>query len=160
MLATSKYAGPPEVVDPIAKTSTPAPSVKPAQPTSAKPDDVNPVGWTASGTDLKLLWEINASADWAVSPTPLSPPNWRVVGVVQRGSQSQAIVQIDNDPAPRFFKLGDTLPGGAKLTSVAPDLIKVTIAQPEQGSSAINLPVLAGALESSSKATTATTLRP
>lgn len=160
VLATSKYAAPPEVVDPTSATPTPTSSVKATQAASAKPDDVKPAGWTASSTDLKLLWEINASADWAVSPTPLSPPNWRVVGVVQRGNQSQAIVQVDNDPTPRFFKLGDTLPGGAKLTSVAPDLIKVTIPQSEQASSAINLPVLAGALESSSKTTTATTLRP
>ncbi len=173
VVSKSNYAGPPDIFDAVAAMAATAASASSSTKISAtaskltaaktvKPtfEDVKPAGWTASATELKQMWESNAASNWEVRSTPLSAPNWSIVGVVQRGTQSQAIVLLAGDPNPQFFKLGDTLPGGAKLTSVEPALIKVTLPDTAQASFAVNVPVLTGALEASTKLTTVTTARP
>lgn len=104
------------------------------------PAAVVPTGWQGTGSALLQMWDLGAQSEWAVRPAPLSPRNWRISGVVQRGEQTQAIVQFDGDPAPKFFKIGDTLPGGAKLAWVKPNVIGVVM--PKTGVLAV--PVLDG----------------
>ncbi|WP_287740098.1 hypothetical protein [Diaphorobacter sp.] len=74
---------------------------------------------------MERMWETNASKAWQVRPIPLTLPNWFITGVIQRGEQTQIIVQFDGDPQPRFLKIGDTLPGGGKLSWVRPNAIGV-----------------------------------
>ena len=147
LLPQPRYARPPDVFDPLdslattaslsGATTTAAPV--PASPASA-PVAVLPAGWQGAGTALQQMWDLGAQAEWKVRPAPLSRPNWRISGVVQRGEQTQVIVQIDGEPAPKFFKIGDMLPGGAKLAWVKPNVIGVVM--PKVGAMAV--PVLSG----------------
>ena len=71
------------------------------------------------------MWETTAGQAWQVRAAPITPPNWYITGVVQRGEKTQIIVQFDGEPTPRFLKIGDTLPGGGKLAWVRPGTIGV-----------------------------------
>ena len=147
-----RFSRPPQVFDPLEALAAQA-SLVAATPTVAQQPfsqasksvgqavtAVVPTGWQGSGSALLQMWDLGAQSDWAVRPAPLSPRNWRISGVVQRGEQTQAIVQFDGDPAPRFFKIGETLPGGAKLAWVKPNVIGVVM--PKAGVLAV--PVLDG----------------
>ena len=119
----------------------------------ATPPDVLPAGWGAGNTSLDQLWEGNAKAEWAVRATPLTAPNWRISGVVQRGGETLVMVQFDGDPAMKFLKIGDPLPGGGKLAWVKPDVIGVAFAK----RAPVAIPVLGGPPASASTSTTAAT---
>jgi hypothetical protein len=153
LLTQPRYPRPPEVFDAVdalatqasmasATPTTPTASPMPANPASAAnpAQAVLPVGWQGAGTALQQMWDLGAQAEWKVRPAALTRPNWRISGVVQRGEQTQAIVQIDGELAPKFFKIGDTLPGGAKLAWVKPNVIGVVM--PKVG--ALAVPVLDG----------------
>jgi hypothetical protein len=157
ILTNPRYIKPPELFDPIsamaaaraasAPASAPASTNTRASVTTSKPavNAVAPVGWAGTGSALQQMWESNARTDWKVRPAPLTAPNWRINGVVQRGQQTQVIVQFDGETVPRFFKLGDVLPGGAKLAWVKPNVIGVVLVQND----ALALPVLDGQTQSS-----------
>ncbi len=148
LLTQPRYPRPPEVFNPVdavatqasqAATTPTTPAVA-ANPASAASPTVQPVGWQGAGTAMQQMWDLGGQAEWRIRPAALSRPNWRINGVVQRGEQTQAIVQIDGEQAPRFFKIGDTLPGGAKLAWVKPNVIGVVM--PKVG--ALAVPVLDG----------------
>lgn len=122
-----------------------------AGPAKAAPPDVLPAGWDGTSTSLDQLWEGNAKAEWAVRATPLTAPNWRISGVVQRGGETLVMVQFDGDPAMKFLKIGDLLPGGGKLAWVKPDVIGVAFAK----RAPVAIPVLGGPPASASTSTTA-----
>jgi hypothetical protein len=157
ILTNPRYAKPPELFDPIsamaaaraasAPASGPAPTTTRASAPTSKPavPAIAPVGWAGTGSALQQMWESNARTEWKVRPAPLTAPNWRISGVVQRGQQTQVIVQFDGETVPRFFKLGDVLPGGAKLAWVKPNVIGVVLVQND----ALALPVLDGQTQSS-----------
>jgi hypothetical protein len=173
ILTKPRYAKPPELFDPIAAmaartASAPALATAAASPRSSAsatkpipPQPIAPVGWAGTGTILEQMWESNARVEWKVRPEPITAPNWRISGVVQRGQQTQIIVQFDGEAAPRFFKLGDVLPGGAKLAWVQPNVIGVVLVQHD----AVAVPVLDGHTQSSAPAkasptTAASTVKP
>ncbi len=139
IIGGSFYARPPPVFDTIAAMALMAPAsaasasgpavanaAAPARTAASAAAEVVPFGWAGAGASLDQLWESNAAASWNVRPTPLTAPNWRISGVVQRGAQTQVIVQFDGEPETRFFKVGDVLPGGGKLTWVKPNVIGVS----------------------------------
>jgi hypothetical protein len=158
ILTNPRYVKPPDLFDPVAAmAATRAASAPPPAPTNplasasaSKPGvpAIAPVGWAGTGSALQQMWESNARTDWKVRPVPLTAPNWRISGVVQRGQQTQVIVQFDGETIPRFFKLGDVLPGGAKLAWVKPNVIGVVLVQHD----ALALPVLDGQTQSSAPA--------
>lgn len=134
--------------------AAPAPtSPLPAGSAKAVPPDVLPAGWDGTSTSLDQLWEGNAKAEWAVRATPLTAPNWRISGVVQRGGETLVMVQFDGDPAMKFLKIGDPLPGGGKLAWVKPDVIGVAFAK----RAPVAIPVLGGPPESASTSAIAAT---
>lgn len=148
ILNQPRYPRPPAVFDPVEALAvqaslaggTTTKSLASSGSTASAPVAVQPVGWAGPGSVLQQMWDLGTQAEWAVRPAPLSPRNWRINGVVQRGEQTQAIVQFDGEPEPRFFKIGDTLPGGAKLAWVKPNVIGVVM--PKAG--ALAVPVLDG----------------
>lgn len=91
---------------------------------ASEPIDIIP-GGVIAGDAVGRMWETTASQAWQVRATPITPPNWYITGVVQRGEKTQIIVQFDGEPAPRFLKIGDVLPGGGKLAWVRPDAIGI-----------------------------------
>ena len=91
---------------------------------SAKAPDIVP-GGVVAGHAVDRMWETTAGQAWQVRAAPITPPNWYITGVVQRGEKTQIIVQFDGEPTPRFLKIGDTLPGGGELAWVRPGTIGV-----------------------------------
>ena len=166
VMAPSFYTRPPvpfdiaaALADIAAKAAARSPaSAAPVSPVAAGlvkaiPPDVLPAGWGAGNNSLDQLWEGNAKAEWAVRATPLTAPNWRISGVVQRGGETLVMVQFDGDPAMKFLKIGDPLPGGGKLAWVKPDVIGVAFAK----RAPVAIPVLGGPPASASNSTTAAT---
>lgn len=102
--------------------------------------DIQPAGMSSSTVTTDLLWETTANQPWQVRPQPITPPNWYITGVVRRGEQTQVIVQLDGEPMPRMFKVGDTLPGGARLGWVRPNAIGVVTPTKKT----LDVPVLGG----------------
>jgi hypothetical protein len=154
VLTGPRYVRPPLVFDPsVAIAAATAASAAASAATSNNkikspiPVDVVPGGWAGKGTDIERAWESNAQTGWNIRTIPLTPPNWRISGVVQRGSQTQVIVLIDGEPNPKFFKIGDTLPGGAQLAWVQPDVVGVV-----SNGGNIAVPVLEGQTQAASKA--------
>ena len=96
----------------------------PASLPSTKVPDIVP-GGAVTGHAVVRMWETTANQAWQVRAAPITPPNWYITGVVQRGDKTQVIVQFDGEPAPRFLKIGDVLPGGSKLAWVRPGAIGV-----------------------------------
>lgn len=131
---------------PLFRAEPPAPSAAPGPaagvPGTATPSpaDIQPAGLGGNATPTDLLWETTASQPWQVRPQPITPPNWYITGVVRRGEQTQVIVQFDGEPMPRMFKVGDTLPGGARLGWVRPNAIGVIMSNKK----ALDVPVLGG----------------
>lgn len=153
VVAQPRFVRPPTVFDPVEALAAQAsltgdirpaalPQGRKAANVTATPvqQRIEPTGWQGKGNALLQMWDLGVQPDWAVRPAPLSPPNWRISGVVQRGEQTQAIVQFDGDPVPKFFKIGDKLPGGAKLAWVKPNVMGVVM--PKAGVLAV--PVLDG----------------
>ena len=96
----------------------------PASLPSTKVPDIVP-GGAVTGHAVVRMWETTANQAWQVRAAPITPPNWYITGVVQRGEKTQIIVQFDGEPTPRFLKIGDVLPGGGKLAWVRPDAIGI-----------------------------------
>lgn len=109
---------------PPPEEETPAQAISAQGLVSNKPFEIVPGGMVV-GQAVDHMWETTTKLDWQVSPTPLTPPNWFITGVVKRGEQTQIIVQFDGESKPRFLKIGDVLPGGGKLAWVRPDAIGV-----------------------------------
>lgn len=105
---------------------------------SANLDTVVVPGGVMEGNLVDRMWETNAQQAWQVRSQPLTPQNWYITGVVQRGTATQVIVQFDGEPTPKFFKIGETLPGGSKLAWVRPDAIGVVTPNKKK----IDVPVL------------------
>ncbi len=125
---------------PLATQATPEPAAMaghPAEPSAGAPADIVP-GGAVAGNAVSRMWETNANQAWQVRPEPLTPRNWYITGVVQRGDKTQIIVQFDGEPMPRFLKIGDVLPGGGKLAWVRPGAIGVLT----PGKKRIGVPVL------------------
>jgi hypothetical protein len=97
-------------------------------------------GGAVAGNAVQRMWEASANLAWQVRATPITPPNWYITGVVQRGDKTQIIVQFDGEPAPRLLKLGDVLPGGGKLAWVRPGAIGVITPNRKR----LGVPVLSG----------------
>ena len=117
--------------------TTVASSGKVAMESPTQTSEVVP-GGVVEGNVVDRMWETNAQQGWQVRTQPLTPQNWYITGVVQRGTATQVIVQFDGDPVPKFYKIGETLPGGSKLVWVRPDAIGVITPNRKK----INVPVL------------------
>ncbi len=120
----------------------PVPANAPTAAAGAQTLEIIP-GGAVAGNAVQRMWEASANIPWQVRATPITPPNWSITGVVQRGEQTQIIVQFDGEPAPRFLKIGDVLPGGAKLAWVRPGAIGVVTPSRKR----LGVPVLSGSQE-------------
>jgi hypothetical protein len=71
------------------------------------------------------LWGVVAVA--ANGPAaPLNTPEWRFVGVFNDGKEPQIMISIDKKPAVSL-KVGEALPGGAKILKISADQICVLV---------------------------------
>lgn len=71
------------------------------------------------------LWGIVAAPAGGVT-APLNTPEWRFVGVFNSGKEQQVMISIDKKPAVSL-KVGEELPGGAKILQIRDDQICVLV---------------------------------
>lgn len=86
---------------------------------------------------LQEMWEVSLQMPHKIGDKPLTAENWFITGVVMRGAEQQVIVQRGSDPKPHFHKVGDLLPGGARIAWVRPNAIGLITPKSEQ----ISLPL-------------------
>jgi hypothetical protein len=70
------------------------------------------------------LWGVVAGGTAAAGP--LNTPEWRFVGVFDDGKEPQVMISVDNKPAVAL-KIGEQLPGGAKILRIGADQICVLV---------------------------------
>jgi hypothetical protein len=71
------------------------------------------------------LWGVVVAAA-NVSAPPLNSPEWRFVGIFNDGKEPHVMISIDKKPAVSL-KVGEDLPGGAKILKIGDDTICVLI---------------------------------
>ena len=100
-------------------TATPARPV-PAAPTMTAAAAATPAPTrTESATQPQWpIWEFRLRQPIPPREPSLTPPGWRLVGAVQNGGQWRLIIQTQGKPEPQFLKVGDTLPGGARIVAI------------------------------------------
>lgn len=59
----------------------------------------------------------------AAEEKPLTPPDWRIVGVFVEGQQRGVLVATEGQPLPATLRIGDALPGGAKIVDIGNERI-------------------------------------
>ncbi|MBV8467553.1 MAG: hypothetical protein JO218_16555 [Burkholderiales bacterium] len=78
-----------------------------------------------------LAARIDAANPWGTQhpqadQAPLTPPEWRILGSAANGEEHLAVVRIEGQ-APTTLKVGDALPGGAKICAVDADRLCVVV---------------------------------
>ena len=81
---------------------------------------------------LQEMWEVALQTPHKIGDRPLTAENWFITGVVMRGDEQQVIVQRGSDPKPHFHKVGDLLPGGARIAWVRPNAIGLVTPKSER----------------------------
>jgi hypothetical protein len=76
------------------------------------------------------LWRSGAAP--AAMPTQeapaLTPPDWRIAGVYAEGGKQVALLNIDElPPRQQQLRVGDKLPGGAKILAITPDRVCILL---------------------------------
>ena len=117
------------------------PPTVPAADESAPPETVQKSGIPPPGgfpvSVLQEMWEASLRTPHKIGDKPLTAENWFITGVVMRGTEQEVIVQRGSDPKPHFHKVGDLLPGGARIAWVRPNAIGLITPKSEQ----ISLPL-------------------
>lgn len=72
------------------------------------------------------LWGRGTQAAAAVKDIPLTAPNWRIGGVVAAQQDNIVLLAVEGMPV-RQLRVGDDLPGGAKLLGIAADRICIRL---------------------------------
>ena len=85
------------------------------------------------------LSEINRARLWRSAAAPeaglpaqeapaLTPPDWRIAGVFTQGGKPVALLNIDElPPRQQQLRVGDKLPGGAKILAITPDRLCILL---------------------------------
>lgn len=82
-----------------------------------------------------LVQTIEANKLWGAGNSLLAPqleekaltaPNWRITGVVAAGREHVALLLVESQPVQQL-KVGDKLPGGAKILDIAPDRLCILL---------------------------------
>ncbi len=113
------------VVEP---TTLRAAAKPPASATAVKPTvDYVERARGVSSAAFSQAWEISRLTDHQASPTPPKTQLWRVAGLTQVGSETRVLVVFEGSTAPELKKVGDTLPGGAKIVSIDATSVEVLV---------------------------------
>lgn len=110
-----------------------APAPQPAPQPASKPQD-EADAWTLPAITPqkpeKFVASINDANLWgaveAAKQGPLNEPEWRFAGVTVNGSEKFVMVSVENQPL-QLLKIGDPLPGGARILSVNDDHLCLSI---------------------------------
>jgi hypothetical protein len=78
-------------------------------------------------TGESRIWEATVRQAMPPRKEPLTPPGWRIVGVTTIGNEKNALLLFDKQPATEVRKIGDKLPGGAKIIDILPDHLQISL---------------------------------
>ncbi|MET3119127.1 hypothetical protein AAKU64_003366 [Undibacterium sp. GrIS 1.8] len=108
-----------------------APFIVPAAPpeTMKNEQDLSQEDGSKSTIGLSELrvWEVAVKQPLPPRKEPLTPPRWRIVGVTSVGSEKSVLLLFENQPATETRKIGEKLPGGAKIVEIAQDQLKISL---------------------------------
>jgi hypothetical protein len=84
---------------------------------------------------LVAMWDLPSTLRpaRAASTAPLTPPDWRIVGTVERADGAAALVMRDDEPGIREVKVGTALPGGAELRWISQGVLGIALADGRRG---------------------------
>jgi hypothetical protein len=78
-------------------------------------------------TDFSTLriWEVTAHQPLPPRKEPLTGPNWKVVGVTSVDADASILLLFDKQTEVETRKVGDLLPGGAKIVKITQDAVRI-----------------------------------
>lgn len=82
---------------------------------------------TNADLDALRIWELAARAPLPARKEPLTPPNWKIVGVSSSSSDKNVMILFENQPNAEVLKIGDKLPGGAKIVDITQDYLRLVL---------------------------------
>lgn len=71
------------------------------------------------------LWELGRLEGTLGTGKPLTTPNWRIVGTTVSGTNSHVLILFEGSQVPEARKVGEPLPGGAKVLAVDGQQVEV-----------------------------------
>lgn len=73
------------------------------------------------------IWEATARQPLPPRKAPLTAPGWKIVGVTSVGDDANVLILFDKQITPETLKVGDLLPGGAKITQISQDALRIVL---------------------------------
>jgi hypothetical protein len=73
------------------------------------------------------VWEMAVRQPMPPRKEPLTPPVWRIVGVTVIGNEKNVLLLFGKQPATEARKIGDQLPGGAKIVQISQDHLQISL---------------------------------
>jgi len=84
----------------------------------------DPAQWIATINQRKL-WGGAAAAEQEAAGRPEAEKDWSLVGVVIKGGDRFVLVSVGDD-ASKPYRIGDTLPNGAKILDIEEDRLRIS----------------------------------
>ena len=81
---------------------------------------------TANLADLRI-WEVSVRQPLPPRKEPMTAPGWKIVGVTTVGNDTNVLLLFDKQIEIEARKVGDLLPGGAKIIQVAQDALRIVL---------------------------------
>lgn len=107
----------------------PVPSARRVQPASAEAWSLPLVVRTKPERALETIL---LTSLWGKPPAqspvdaPLNTPEWRFAGITVNGAERYVLISVDGQPT-QTLKVGDALPGGAKILVIHEDSLSLSI---------------------------------
>lgn len=73
------------------------------------------------------IWEASARQPLPPRKEPLTAPGWKIVGVTSVGDDASVLILFDKQTSPETLKIGDLLPGGAKILQISQDTLRIVL---------------------------------
>jgi hypothetical protein len=73
------------------------------------------------------VWEAAVRQPMPPRKEALTPPVWRIVGVTMIGNEKNVLLLFGKQAATEARKIGDQLPGGAKIVQISQDHLQISL---------------------------------
>lgn len=73
------------------------------------------------------IWEVTARQPLPPRKEPLTAPGWKIVGVTSVGDETSVLLLFDKQTTTEARKVGDLLPGGAKIVQITQDALRIVL---------------------------------
>lgn len=76
--------------------------------------------------DLRI-WEITARQPLPPRKEAMTAPGWKIVGVTAVGDDTNVLLLFDKQTTTETRKVGDLLPGGARIVQISQDTLRIVL---------------------------------